>query len=161
VVNTGDWHNYDSEEISENPDFMDTFPLHCLKNTKDAKFIPETNPENPYIIDWAQEKPRAEEFINKRNIVLYKDKFDIFTGNPHAEYVLNAINPKEAIVYGVATNVCVNYAVKGLLERNVDVYVVKDAIKELPSLPVEETLKEWKDKGAKFITTKQVLEERI
>ena len=62
--------------------------------------------------------------------------------------------PKRAIVYGVATNVCVDCAVRGLLERKVDVYVVEDAIKELPGLPLP--YEDWKSKGAYLIKTGEV-----
>ena len=37
VVNTADFHHNDSIEISDNPDFMSTFPAHCLAGTKGAE----------------------------------------------------------------------------------------------------------------------------
>jgi nicotinamidase/pyrazinamidase len=147
VVNTADWHNNQTAEIAEKPDFMQTFPEHCMQNTEGARFVPATEPENPYVIDWQAEGFEKKK-LDARNIVLYKDKFDIFAGNKYAEDVLKAINPKRAIVYGVATNVCVDFAVMGLLERNVQVYVPIDAIKELPGLPLP--YEKWEKKGAIF-----------
>ena len=103
------------------------------------------------------EKLDISKVANTRNVVLYKNHFNSFDGNAHTEKVLDIINPQKVFVYGVATNVCVNFAVEELLKRNKNVYVVTDAIKELPNeiaaTPLESVLANWENKGAKFITT--------
>ena len=154
VINTADWHTIESEELSTNPDFTKTFPQHCMQDTKGAQFVPATNPENPYLIDWKQEQFDKEKVLQTRNIVLYKDKFDIFTGTPHSDKVVELIRPEKVVVYGVATNVCVDCAVKGLLERKVQVYVPTDAIKELPNLPLP--YENWQRKGAILTRTDDI-----
>ncbi|MEK6933956.1 MAG: cysteine hydrolase family protein [Nanoarchaeota archaeon] len=161
VVNTGDWHNKFSKEISANPDYITTYPEHCMQNTQGAEFVPATNPENPYAIDWQQHDFDVREVAKNRNIILYKDKFDVFTGTPHADRVVKLLSPERAIVYGVATNVCVNDAVLGLLERKIQVYVLLDAIKEIPNWPLPYNT--WKGRGAVLTTTDEIyrmLEER-
>jgi nicotinamidase/pyrazinamidase len=161
VVNTADWHNKDTKEISEKPDFKTIFPEHCMQYAKGAEFVPATNPENPYAISWQrpkgfnQNKYRAMK--NMRNIVLYKDAFDIFAGNKYTDDVLRILVPEKAVVYGVATNVCVDYAVTGLLERNVKVYAVTDAMKELPGCNLEEIFRKWEAKGAVLTKTDKLL----
>jgi len=154
VVNTADWHDRDSEELSANPNFMQTFPEHCMRNTRGAEFVPATNPKDPYAINWKQEQFNREKVLQTRNLVLYKDKFDVFAGTPHAEEIVRLIQPGRAIVYGVATNVCVDCAVRGLLERKVQVYVPTDAIKELPNLPLP--YENWQRNGAILTTTDEV-----
>ena len=154
VINTADWHTIESEELSTNPDFIKTFPQHCMQDTKGAQFVPATNPENPYLIDWKQEQFDKEKVLQTRNIVLYKDKFDIFTGTPHSDKVVELIRPEKVVVYGVATNVCVDCAVEGLLERKVQVYVPTDAIKELPNLPLP--YENWQRKGAILTRTDDI-----
>jgi len=156
VVNTADWHNEYTKEISGKPDFRTTFPNHCMQKTRGAEYVPATQPKYPYVIDWQEEGFDPEQVLENRNVILYKDDFDIFKGNKHAEEVLKLIKPERAIVYGVATNVCVDFAVRGLLARGIQVYVPTDAIKELPGLPLEETLKEWKEAGAKLIKIEDV-----
>ena len=157
VVNTADAHNEHSKEISETPDYKTTFPKHCMKGTQGIEYVNVTAPEDPYVIDWEDKSFDAEKVRNTRNIVLYKDEFDVFTGTPHVNRVLEIIKPDRAIVYGVATNVCVDYAVQGLLSRKVQVYVPLDAIKELPGLPLEAVLDKWKEKGAILTTTEEVI----
>lgn len=154
VINTADWHTEESEELSGKPDFIKTFPKHCMQNTLGAQYIPATAPENPFIMNWMQAAYDPAMVLHNRNLVLYKDKFDVFSGTPHANKVVELLQPKKAIVYGVATNVCVNDAVLGLLERKVQVYVPTDAIKELPNLPLP--YQTWKDKGAILTTTRDV-----
>lgn len=162
VVNTADWHNKDTEELSVTPDFIKTFPEHCMEYTQGAAFVPATNPKDPYIIDWKDEKFDEKEAKERRNLVLYKDKFDAFLGTPHADSIVKLLAPERAIVYGVATNVCVNDAVLGLLERKVKVYVPTDAIKELPNLPLP--YEKWQENGAVLTTTNdiyRILEELV
>lgn len=160
VINTADWHNEQTEEISAEPDFAKTFPKHCMQYTDGAQFIPETNPEDPYKIDWNMPSMNPTEFKNNRNVVIYKDKFDVFEGSPYAGMIVNSfLKPEKAVVYGVATNVCVDAAVRGLLERKVEVYVPTDAIKELPGLPLP--YDQWQELGAKLVTTKDILEGRL
>lgn len=166
VVSTCDMHDGDSEEISKNPDYKTTFPEHCMRGTKGAGFVAETCPNGAYFVDWKENLPSAEDpkieenfaldIHYAREIVVTKDKFDVFTGSPYTERVLDIINPDRAIVYGVATNVCVDYAVMGLLERGVEVIVPTDAIKELPGLPLEKILNKWTDAGAKLVKTEEV-----
>ena len=160
VINTADWHNQDSKEISDKPDFKKTYPAHCMQNTKGAEYIPSTAPHDPLVISWEDAGFDREAAKGARNIVLYKDKFDVFEGNPHTLNVLQAIAPDRVFLYGVATNVCVDQAVLGLAERVKEVYVVRDAIKELPKeiaeKPLEAVLKGWNELDIRFVDTGEV-----
>jgi nicotinamidase/pyrazinamidase len=153
VVNTADWHDKNSKELSENPDYRTTFPEHAMKYTRGALFVPAVEPKNPYVVDWSAKDIDRQEVENSRNIVIYKDAFDVFTGNKYTNEVLDMLNPDKVVVYGVATNVCVDFAVQGLLDRGKKVYVPVDAIKELPGKPLDEILNGWKQKGAILTTT--------
>lgn len=154
VVNTADWHVKGDAELADEPDFVNTFPEHCMQGTLGAMFVPATAPKGAYEIGW-QDAGFDKEKLNN-NLVLYKNRFDIFEGNPHADAVLQEINPDCAVVYGVATNVCVDFAVRGLRQRGIQVLVPTDAIKELPNLPLEQTLQAWQDAGARLIVAAEV-----
>lgn len=157
VVNTCDYHIPGDTELSDTPDFKIHFPPHCLAGTKGQEFIGATYPkgfkDNYYIVHYLDELMYKHEINRSRNIILYKNHFNIFQGNEYTEEVLRHLKPDIVVVYGVATNVCVNFAVLGLLERNIKVIVVKDAIKELPNLPVEEIYNNWREKGAVLVDT--------
>jgi nicotinamidase-related amidase len=65
------------------------------------------------------------------------------------------------VVYGVATNVCVHYAVLGLRQHNIAVRVPIDAVQELPNLPLDETLHDWRIMGAQLTDTHAILRELV
>ena len=137
VINTCDFHLINSWELSANPDFKTTFPEHCMAGTKGAEFIKETKPALPAIVDWMTHLAILPQLANAkqfRNIVIRKDAFDVFEGNPYTAKILSLINPDKIFVYGVSTNVCVDKAVCGLIQRGYKVYVFEDAIKELPGI---------------------------
>ncbi|MGC9355760.1 MAG: cysteine hydrolase family protein [Mariniphaga sp.] len=153
VVNTADYHYANSAELDSSPDFVNTFPEHCMAGTRGADYIRETDPEDPVIFDWDKEYLITPELFSKeehRNFIIRKDAFDVFTGNPMTDTILKYLNPDTAVVYGVTTNVCVNAAVKGLAKKVNKVYVIKDAIKELPNIPLP--FETWKKKGVEMIT---------
>ena len=153
VVNTCDYHKINSQELSNNPDFKTSFPTHCIAGTTGAEFIPETKPELPVIIEWDSQLAIFAEFDDPekyRNIVIQKDAFDVFEGNPYTTKVLEILKPGKTFVYGVTTNICVDKAVLGLVREGYKVFVIEDAIKELPgsALPYEN----WKSLGVEMIT---------
>jgi nicotinamidase/pyrazinamidase len=137
VINTADYHDENSQEISSTPDFITKFPEHCMKDEEGAEFIEETVPEdNIYVIDWEDEQISISSVISERNIVILKDKFDVFEGNVNTERVLEILNPDLVIVYGVAGDYCVDYAIKGLVKRNYNVVAVVDAIQSIKETPL-------------------------
>lgn len=157
VVNTADWHYSNSPELSAQPDFIKTFPEHCMANSAGAEYIDETNPENPLVINWEGNTIYTKEIFHSRkyrNIVVRKDAFDVFKGNPFTDNLLKLLSPETVVVYGLTTNVCVNDAVVGLAKRVKQVIVVEDAIKELPNIPLP--FENWKNLGVKLIKFEEI-----
>lgn len=158
VINTADWHYDDSEELSDTPDFINTFPPHCMANTPGVWYVDETAPVDGVNVVFKWNSEYSDKFINEtisrlREVIVTKDKFDVFSGSPHTEKITDALKEQgytNVVVYGVATNVCVNCAVIGLLERGFNVTVVEDAIKELPNIP--SPINDWVKRGA-ILTT--------
>ncbi len=163
VVNTMDWHSKDCKELSDNPDFVNTFPPHCMMNTEGVKFIEETSPDagSTMVVDWSEQKGMNFHDIHKfRNIIIRKNEFDVFEGNNLTTAIVNNLgipflDRPTFIVYGVATNVCVKFAVEGLTKRGYNVKVVSDAIKGLPNIP--DPIEGWgENEMVEFVTTEQV-----
>lgn len=151
VVNTADCHTDKSEEIQGTPDFKTIFPPHCmLAGDGGIDFIEETDPKKDVKSNYSMvcytDKELHHSFDRARNIIIYKDKFDVFS-NPLTEKVLERLKPEQVIVYGVATNICVSYAVLGLKKKGYEVTVVLDAIKELPDSSLEKVFEDWWKKG--------------
>jgi nicotinamidase/pyrazinamidase len=155
VISTCDYHNINSPELSSNPNYITSVPEHCMAGTPGAEYITETKPENPFIIDWSAEKSVIAQLEreNPRNIVIRKDVFDVFAGNPYTDRILQLIAPEKVFAYGVTTNVCVDQAVMGLIDRSYKVYVFQDAIKELPKIPLP--FDKWRSCGVEMINFRE------
>ena len=162
IVSTGDWHTLNSKEISKNPEPPKTFPPHCLQFSKGADFIPATQYKDPYIVSWDDacidmDKLRS----HKGEIIIYKDAFDVFQGSPYTMKIIEMLNPDNVFIYGVAADVCVDFAVNGFLNirdegKSIGVHVVEDAIKGLPGSDLEKILAEWEARGAILVKTKEI-----
>lgn len=154
IVFTQDWHYYDSEELSTEPDFVNTFPEHCMSGTIGADLIDEVKPDHyDLIVNWDQELSRIglnNTIIERFNILLRKDKFDFVSGNPNSKQFLALLLDKFDKVYvvGVAGNVCVNQAVIGLKDY-FEVTVIENAISDLPNIP--SCVEDWKNMGIEIV----------
>ena len=88
---------------------------------------------------------------------LLKKSFDVFT-NPNVEALVEALDPAEVILFGVATDVCDHMAVMGLLGRGRRVAFVEDAARGLdPARTTALPRRSWRDAGVRFTTTAEVV----
>lgn len=148
VVSTSDYHTKNTKEISDTPDFVSTFPPHCMIDTIGVEFIKETRPDNLNSLTFITYQSmltniRLDKVKDKQNIVILKDAFDVFEGNKNTEKIVEKINPDVVVIYGVASDICVNLAVLGLAKRGYNVVVVADAIKELPIANMVTIVNQW------------------
>lgn len=161
IVASADDHAPDHEELSDAPDFVVTFPLHCLRGSLGQAKIPETALRNPLLIepdplDVASIEKRVRE--HEGDILFHKHRFDVFS-NPNVAPALEVIDPTEIVVYGVALDVCVRYAVEGLLARRprTRIAVVVDATKAIVADEGEAMLRRWRERGVALIVTTEAL----
>ena len=156
VVNTADHHFYDAKELSDTPDFISTFPPHCMANTSGAAYVAETLPDEAAVIKWDRLYSDIQilDLSSSRNLIVLKDVFDVFEGNPNTLRLVKTLAPKKVFVYGVTTNVCVDCAVCGLANQNVQVFVIEDAIKELPNIPLP--FEKWNALGVNLIKFSEI-----
>lgn len=153
IINSCDSHVVTDEEISDNPDFLHTFPEHCMVGTSGRDFIQETLPL--YHHSRIYKEPIID--FTHKEFVLLKNKFDVFEGNPYSGELLDFLSPDLVVVYGVVTNICVDAAVKGIRKRGYRVIVVRDAIKELPDYSLKQIIDGWIDLDVSLIMTKDVV----
>src|SRR2546429_8047926 len=152
-------------EISNSPDWRNTFPPHCMRGTPGQKKIPETTLRDPLILGPTRTdaKQLADRLRAHRGDVLFhKQRFDVFT-NENVSAVLDVLAPDDIVLYGVATDVCDKAAVEGLLERrpHTRLFVVTDAVKGIDKDVSEQLLKDWGDEGVRLVKTKEVVEEGL
>lgn len=155
-----DYHAPDDAEISDNPDFEETFPPHCLRGTDGWERISETTPIDPNYIGSAR-RPESDMAklgsIPEDELFFRKNKFDVFT-NPNLEPTLDALSPERIIVFGVTLDVCVSFAVNGFLKRDYPVTVIDDATRALDESCRSELLDDWSDRGVRIKSTDEIIE---
>src|ERR1051326_9612600 len=148
-------------EISATPDWKATFPPHCLRGTPGQRKIAETALRNPLVVGPEPQDPAAlaaKVRGHRGDILFHKHRFDVFT-NPNVLPVLDAINPHDIVLYGVALDVCDKYAIEGLLQHRpqVRLFAVVDAMKPIDRDVAEHLLKEWGEEGVRLVKTSEVV----
>jgi nicotinamidase/pyrazinamidase len=153
-VASADDHELTDAEISTEPDFETTYPPHCLRGTRGAAKISETEQEDPVplALELVDDK-----WLHGREYLLLKKHFDVFT-NPNAERLVERLDPDEVIVFGVATDVCDDAAIRGLLARGRRVTFVEDAARGLDESRTERSLAAWREGGVRFATVDEVVD---
>jgi nicotinamidase/pyrazinamidase len=154
IVASADDHLPQHPEISDQPDWKTTFPPHCLRGTPGQKKIPETALRDPLVIEPDVQDAKA----HRGDILFHKHRFDVFT-NPNVLPVLDVIEPQDIVLYGVALDVCVRYAIEGLLEHrpHIRLFAVVDAMKPIDRDVAEHLLREWGDEGVRLVKTSEVV----
>jgi nicotinamidase/pyrazinamidase len=157
-VASADDHELTDPEISDEPDFRNTYPPHCLRGTPGAEKIPETKQSDPLPLSLVPFPPGLVPGLveGHREILLLKKNFDVFT-NPNTEALLAALDPEEVVLFGVATDVCNDAAIRGLLRRGRRVRFVEDAARGLDDERVAACLAAWREGGAEFTTADEAI----
>jgi nicotinamidase/pyrazinamidase len=146
-VASADDHELTDPEISDAPDYETTYPPHCLRGTRGAEKIGATAQGDPVPLALS-DVPRKW-LRGGREFLLLKKHFDVFT-NPNADRVLELLDPEEVILFGVATDVCNDAAIRGLLERGRTVTFVEEASRGLDDARTAACTARWRDGGVRF-----------
>ena len=152
-VASADDHELTDEEISDRPDFRTTYPPHCLRGTRGARKIPETEQDDPVPITL---ELLPERYLGGREFLLLKKSFDVFT-NPNTDRLLAHLDPDEIVVFGVATDVCDDAAIRAFRQRGRRVRFVEDAARGLDEDRVAACTAAWREAGVEFTTADEAI----
>ena len=152
-VASADDHELTDPEISEAPDYRTTYPPHCLRGTTGAAKVPETAQEDPVPLALTEVPDR---WLEGREFLLLKKHFDVFT-NPNADVLLDRLDPEEIVLFGVATDVCDDAAIRGLVARSRPVTFVEEASRGLDENRTASCLEAWRTAGVRFASVDEVL----
>jgi nicotinamidase/pyrazinamidase len=150
LVSHGCFHTLDDPEFK-------IFPPHCVKGTSGAELVPQALTETVVRVPNDAEAKLPDDLSLYQQILLEKQTLNIFESRHADELVRRLGGQAEFIVFGVVTEYCVSFAVKGLLERGRRVAVVQDAIETLKEEDGEKTMAELTSLGARLTTTDQAL----
>ena len=77
--------------------------------------------------------------------------------NPNLEAVLDMLDPDEIVLFGVATDVCDDAAVRALLRRGRRVTFVEDAARGVDEARTAACLTSWREAGVVFATSEEAV----
>ena len=157
-VASADDHELTDPEISDAPDFRNTYPPHCLRGTRGAEKVLETKQRDPLPLALVPFPPGLlpSMIAGKREVLLLKKNFNVFT-NPNTDPLLDALDPDEIVVFGVATDVCDDAAIRGFLQRGRRVVFVEDAARGLDEHRTASCTAFWREGGVVFSTVEEVI----
>jgi len=165
IIASADDHVPGHRELSDTPNWTETFPLHCMRGTPGQKKIAETALRDPLVIEPERQDPRtlaANVRKHSGDVLFHKHWFDVFT-NPNVETVIDALGPEDIVLYGVALDVCDRYAIEGLLSRRpgIRLHAVTDAMKPIHQDAAEKLLREWSSRGVRMVRTDDVVRGKL
>jgi nicotinamidase/pyrazinamidase len=151
-----DQHELSDPEISMEPDFDSTWPPHCLLGTRGAEKIPETKQLDPLPLPLVpMPAPILRGLIDgRREVLIPKKQYDPFA-NPNTETLLDVLDPGEIVLFGVATDICDDAAVRALLRRGRRITFVEDASRGVDEGRVAACTTAWRDAGVGFTTAEE------
>jgi nicotinamidase/pyrazinamidase len=151
-----DQHELSDPEISAEPDFDSTWPPHCLLGTRGAEKIPETKQLDPLPLPLVPLPASVLRGLldGRREFLIPKKQYDPFT-NPNTEVMLDALDPAELLLFGVATDICDDVAVRALLRRGRRITFVEDAARGVDAARVAACTAAWRSAGVGFTTAEE------
>jgi len=119
LVSTMDAHSEDDPEFKN-------WPPHCVAGTAGQQKPASTLLERRTVL--ANTANAALDFDGTQQILLEKQTLDCFATR-HLAKLLDRLGAERYVVYGVVTEVCVKFAVEGLLKTGKRIELVTDAVR--------------------------------
>lgn len=134
VITTQDWHINPGEHISNEPDFVDSWPVHGMANTQEAELHPNLN----HPLDGLRIKKGQ-----------YDAGYSGFSGvaedGRNLEKVLLDLGVKKVFVCGLATEYCVRATALDSRDCGFDTTVILRASRGVTPEGVENAVSEMRD----------------
>ena len=143
VVASRDWHDADNDNgghFSESPDFVDSWPVHCVADTEGAAFDPLLNTTPiTHEVRKGQGKPDYSAFQGITE-----------TGSRLGE-LLHDLTITEVDVVGIATDHCVRASTLDALSAGLNVRVLTDLVAGVGEESSKAALAEVEKAGANLV----------
>jgi nicotinamidase/pyrazinamidase len=137
VISTADAHSEDDPEFAQ-------WPPHCIAGTTGQHKAESTLLEKRVVVPNRDGDLPVEGALQ---IIVEKQTVDAFRA-PNLARVIERLGGGRFVVYGVVTEICVLYAVRGLLKAGGHVVVVSDAVQTLQAEDAKRAFDEMCASGA-------------
>ena len=163
VVATQDWHIDPGAHFSDTPDFVDSWPVHCVANTEGAEIHP--NLDTDYIEAYFRKGRYEAAYSGFEGLQAPEESF--MTGEHEPGATLDDEGPKTPLadwldeheiqdvdIVGIATDYCVLATAKDAVDAGYETRVLIDLTAPVHEDKLDEVIAEMEDEG---ITVKQAL----
>lgn len=163
VVATQDWHIDPGAHFSDTPDFMDSWPVHCVANTEGAEIHP--NLDTDYIEAYFRKGRYEAAYSGFEGLQAPEES--VMTGEHEPGATLDDEGPKTPLadwldeheiqdvdIVGIATDYCVLATAKDAVDAGYETRVLIDLTAPVHENKLDEVIAEMEDEG---ITVKQAL----
>ena len=158
VVATQDWHIEPGSHFSDNPNFRDTWPVHCVAGTSGAALNPDLDTE---FIDAYFRKGQYEAAYSGFEGLLAPD-VEVPLGDPDAEPEpdedavslddwLRDNGVDEVVVVGLATEYCVRATALDAVAAGYTTSVIPELCRGLDKIDVRAALDELEEAGVELL----------
>ena len=145
VVSTTDAHTEDDPEFR-------IWPHHCVAGTWGQRKAETTLLDGRVVVP---NRPCEVAIGGAPQIIVEKQTVDVFAAE-NLKTVVERLGAERFVVYGVVTEICVLYAVRGLLKTGKPVAIVTDAIETLKAADSERALAECCAAGATLVQAAEI-----
>ena len=163
VVATQDWHIDPGAHFSDTPDFVDSWPVHCVANTEGAEIHP--NLDTDYIEAYFRKGRYEAAYSGFEGLQAPEES--VMTGEHEPGATLDDEGPKTPLadwldeheiqdvdIVGIATDYCVLATAKDAVNAGYETRVLIDLTAPVHEDKLDEVIAEMEDEG---ITVKQAL----
>ena len=163
VVATQDWHIDPGAHFSDTPDFVDSWPVHCVANTEGAEIHP--NLDTDYIEAYFRKGRYEAAYSGFEGLPAPEES--VMTGEHEPGATLDDEGPKTPLadwldeheiqdvdIVGIATDYCVLATAKDAVDAGYETRVLIDLTAPVHENKLDEVIAEMEDEG---ITVKQAL----
>ena len=137
VIASKDWHPQKTAHFAD-------WPSHCVRETEGAQLHPELNSE------------KIERIFHK-GTGGKDDGYSAFEADEDLDSFLRENSVDELYITGLATEYCVKNTALDGVERNYDVYLIREAVAGIKEKDIQKSLNEMKEKGVKIISADEVV----
>ena len=163
VVATQDWHIDPGAHFSDTPDFVDSWPVHCVANTEGAEIHP--NLDTDYIEAYFRKGRYEAAYSGFEGLQAPEES--VMTGEHEPGATLDDEGPKTPLadwldereiqdvdIVGIATDYCVLATAKDAVDAGYETRVLIDLTAPVHENKLDEVIAEMEDEGS---TVKQAL----
>ena len=163
VVATQDWHIDPGAHFSDTPDFVDSWPVHCVANTEGAEIHP--NLDTDYIEAYFRKGRYEAAYSGFEGLQAPEES--VMTGEHEPGATLDDEGPKTPLadwldereiqdvdIVGIATDYCVLATAKDAVDAGYETRVLIDLTAPVHENKLDEVIAEMEDEG---ITVRQAL----